>query len=150
MDDDAGAIAARGGSRVRWRCKSVRKRRAGAGGKMVKMPIWHRCVISAADRRCGRSAKLAGFCGRPRARAAVARRFEHYLPQKSWQRGPQMIDLAAQTALIGGVGGAGGKASKLCAALGMRVLGVDPRVTEPPPGMADLSGTDQLAERLSE
>lgn len=79
---------------------------------------------------------------------AFARRFDHYLPQKRWQRGPHMIDLPAQTVLIVGVGGAGTEASKLCAALGMRVLGVDPRVTERPEGMADLSGTDRLAERL--
>src|SRR3954470_21749506 len=63
---------------------------------------------------------------------AFARRFDHYLPQKRWQRGPQMIDLPEQTVLIVGVGGAGGEASKLCAALAMRVLGIDPRVTELP------------------
>src|SRR5215831_11478775 len=42
---------------------------------------------------------------------AFARCFEHYLPSKRWQRGPQMIDLPTQTALIVGVGGAGGEAS---------------------------------------
>jgi phosphoglycerate dehydrogenase-like enzyme len=81
---------------------------------------------------------------------AFARRFDHYLPQKRWQRGPQMIDLPEQTVLIVGVGGAGGEASKLCASLGMRVLGVDPRVTEPPPGMSDLAAPERLEERLGE
>ena len=66
---------------------------------------------------------------------AFARRFDHYLPKKRWQRGPQMIDLPEQTVLIVGVGGAGGEASKLCGALAMRVLGIDPRVTELPSGM---------------
>jgi len=69
---------------------------------------------------------------------AFARRFDHYLPQKHWQRGPQIIDLPSQTVLI--VGGAGGEASKLCAALGMRVMGIDPRVTQAPPGMTELAG----------
>ncbi len=81
---------------------------------------------------------------------AFARRFEHYLPQKRWQRGPGMIDLPTQTVLIVGVGGAGSEASKQCAAFGMRVLGIDPRVTERPAGMADLSGPDRLEERLGE
>src|SRR5208282_687494 len=81
---------------------------------------------------------------------AFARRFEHYLPQKSWQRGPQMIDLPAQTVLIVGVGGAGAEAAKLCAALGMRVLGVDPRATVAPAGMHDLAGPDRLEERLGQ
>jgi phosphoglycerate dehydrogenase-like enzyme len=81
---------------------------------------------------------------------AFARRFEHYLPQKQWTRGPGMIDLPTQTVLIVGVGGAGSEASKLCAAFGMRVLGTDPRVTDPPPGMAELFTPDRLAERLSE
>jgi phosphoglycerate dehydrogenase-like enzyme len=81
---------------------------------------------------------------------AFARRFDHYLPQKRWQRGPQMIDLPATTALIVGVGGAGGEAAKLCAALGMRVTGIDPRATEAPPGMAELAGPDKLADRLGE
>lgn len=52
---------------------------------------------------------------------AFTRRFEYYLPQKQWQRGPHMIDLPSQTVLIVGVGGAGSEASKLCAAFGMRV-----------------------------
>src|SRR6201982_1306536 len=81
---------------------------------------------------------------------AFARRFDHYLPQKRWQRGPEMIDLPEKTVLIVGVGGAGGEDSKLCAARGMHVLGIDPRVTERPAGMADLATSDRLEERLSE
>jgi len=81
---------------------------------------------------------------------AFARRFEYYLPQKQWQRGPGMIDLPTQTVLIVGVGGAGSEASKLCAAFGMRVLGIDPRVTEPPTGMVELCTPDRLEERLGE
>jgi phosphoglycerate dehydrogenase-like enzyme len=46
---------------------------------------------------------------------AFARRFEHYLPQKRWQRGPGMIDLPTQTVLIVGGAGAGSEASKQCA-----------------------------------
>jgi phosphoglycerate dehydrogenase-like enzyme len=81
---------------------------------------------------------------------ALARRFPHYLPQKQWQKGPGMIDLPTQTVLIVGVGGAGSEASKLCAAFGMRVLGSDPRVTEPPPGMAELRTPERLEEQLGE
>jgi phosphoglycerate dehydrogenase-like enzyme len=81
---------------------------------------------------------------------AFARRFEHYLPQKEWKRGPGMIDLPSQSVLIVGVGGAGGAASTLCAALGMRVLGADPRVTVRPAGMAELFTPDRLADRLGE
>jgi phosphoglycerate dehydrogenase-like enzyme len=81
---------------------------------------------------------------------AFARRFDHYLPQKSWRRGPGMIHLPGQTVLIVGVGGAGGEIAKLCAALGMRVLGIDPRVKETPAGMAKLDTPDRLEERLGE
>jgi phosphoglycerate dehydrogenase-like enzyme len=81
---------------------------------------------------------------------AFARRFDHYLPQKRWERGPGMIHLPGQTVLIVGVGGAGGEAAKLCAALGMRVLGIDPRVKEPPAGVAELDTPDRLDERLGE
>jgi phosphoglycerate dehydrogenase-like enzyme len=81
---------------------------------------------------------------------AFARRFEHYLPQKQWKRGPGMIDLPTRTVLIVGVGGAGSETGKLCAALGMRVLGADPRVTEPPAGMVELFTPDRLEARLGE
>jgi phosphoglycerate dehydrogenase-like enzyme len=81
---------------------------------------------------------------------AFARRFDHYLPQKRWQRGPPMLDLAARTALVVGVGGAGGEAGRLCAALGLRVSGIDPRVTEAPAGFADLAAPDKLDEKLGE
>src|SRR5215472_15559876 len=81
---------------------------------------------------------------------AFARRFEHYLPQKHWQRGPGMIDLPTKTVLIVGVGGAGSEASEQCAAFGMRVLGIEPRVKGPPPGMAELTTPDRLEERLGE
>jgi len=70
---------------------------------------------------------------------AFARRFDYYLPQKQWQRGPTMLHLPDTTVLIVGVGGSGREASKQCAAFGMRVLGCDPRTTEPAPGMASCS-----------
>jgi phosphoglycerate dehydrogenase-like enzyme len=79
-----------------------------------------------------------------------ARRFDHYVLQKSWQRGPAPLDLTAMTALIVGVGGSGKEASRQCAAFGMRVLGCDPRTTEPAPGMSDLFKPDRLADRIDE
>ena len=59
-----------------------------------------------------------------------------------------MIDLPTQTVMIVGVGGAGSEASKLCAAFGMKVLGTDPRVTDPPTGMAELLTPDGLEAHL--
>jgi phosphoglycerate dehydrogenase-like enzyme len=61
-----------------------------------------------------------------------------------------MIDLPTKTVLIVGVGGAGAEAAKLCAALGMKVLGADPRVTTTPPGVSELFTPERLAERLGE
>ena len=81
---------------------------------------------------------------------AFARRFDHYLPQRQWKRGPTMIDLPSQTVLIVGVGGAGAETARLCAALGMRVLGADPRATVPPPGMAELFTPERLEARVGE
>jgi phosphoglycerate dehydrogenase-like enzyme len=79
---------------------------------------------------------------------AFARRFDHYLPPKRWQRGPKMIDLPARTVLSVGVGGAGGEAGRLCATFGMRVIGIDPRVTKAPSGMTELAGPDELESWL--
>jgi phosphoglycerate dehydrogenase-like enzyme len=81
---------------------------------------------------------------------AFARRFDHYLPQKRWRRGPGMIDLPSTTVLIVGVGGSGREAAKQCAAFGMRVLGIDPRVSDKPAGMAELATPDRLGEFLGE
>jgi phosphoglycerate dehydrogenase-like enzyme len=129
--------------KLRWICAA----RAGLGGSwfydaLVKSPV----VVT--NMRGSYNEHLAAHA--VAFLLAFARRFEHYLPQKEWKRGPGMIDLPAQTALIVGVGGAGAEASKLCAALGMRVLGADPRVTTPPAGMAELFTPDRLEARLGE
>src|SRR5712671_7628632 len=81
---------------------------------------------------------------------AFARRFDYYLPQKRWQRGPTMVHLPDTTVLIVGVGGSGREASKQCAAFGMRVLGCDPRTTEPATGMAELFTPATLPDRIGE
>ena len=84
---------------------------------------------------------------------AFARRLDHYLPQqtqKLWKRHVPVLDLPSTTALIVGVGGVGSEAAKLCAALGMRVIGVDPRLTDPPQGMTELSTPEQLDVCLGE
>jgi phosphoglycerate dehydrogenase-like enzyme len=84
---------------------------------------------------------------------AFARRFDQYLPQqaeRTWRRAQPVIDLPSTTALIVGVGGAGAEASRLCAAFGMHVVGVDPRITAPSEGMTELVTPDHLDERLGE
>lgn len=83
---------------------------------------------------------------------AFARRFDHYLPQQregAWRKGPGMMDLAGKRVLIVGVGGAGCEAARLCAAFGLEVAGVDPRLAVPPAGMTALVGPDRLDEQLA-
>jgi phosphoglycerate dehydrogenase-like enzyme len=64
---------------------------------------------------------------------ALARGLPDYMEvqrQRRWDpaaRRNQYIDLANATALIAGVGGIGHEAARLCAAFGMRVIGVDLR-----------------------
>jgi phosphoglycerate dehydrogenase-like enzyme len=79
-----------------------------------------------------------------------SRRFYHYWDRNDWQRGPDIIHLPDATALIVGVGGAGTEATKLCAALGLRVLGCDPRTKVAPEGMAELFDPSVLADRIGE
>jgi phosphoglycerate dehydrogenase-like enzyme len=49
-----------------------------------------------------------------------------------------VVHLAEATALIVGVGGIGGEAARLASAFGMRVIGIDERRAESPPGVAEL------------
>jgi len=152
LDDIADADAAYGtvppellarARKLRWICAA----RAGLGGAWFYDALVNSDVL-VTNMRGSYNEHLAAHA--VAFLLAFARRFDHYLPQKRWQRGPQMIDLPEQTVLIVGVGGAGGEASKLCAALAMRVLGIDPRVTELPPGMSDLATPERLGERLGE
>ena len=74
---------------------------------------------------------------------AFARDFQRYLPQqlrREWRPAPLdtgVLHLPETTALILGVGGIGAETARLCAAFGMRVIGVDARRPEPPPGVTE-------------
>eukprot|EP01045_Picozoa_sp_COSAG04_P018158 COSAG04_NODE_1660_length_6022_cov_5.271146_5_plen_343_part_00 len=48
------------------------------------------------------------------------------------------VDIPSSTALLVGVGNAGGETARLCKALGMRTLGVDARRTDPHPSVDEL------------
>jgi phosphoglycerate dehydrogenase-like enzyme len=81
---------------------------------------------------------------------AFARGLHQYLPQqlkREWRPAPSdtgIIHLPEATALIVGVGGIGAEAARLAAAFGMRVIGVDARRREAPPGVAELHGHEAL------
>ena len=85
---------------------------------------------------------------------AFARGLHQYLPQqlkRQWRPSPNdtgVIHLPEATALIVGVGGIGAEAARLAAAFGMRVIGVDARRREAPPGVAELYGRDALDSLL--
>jgi len=81
---------------------------------------------------------------------AFARSLQRYIPQqlrREWKKPTQnegVVHLPEATALIVGVGGIGSEIARLCAAFGMRVVGVDERRREAPPGVAELHRADEL------
>jgi phosphoglycerate dehydrogenase-like enzyme len=85
---------------------------------------------------------------------AFARGLHQYLPRqlnREWRPAPldtSVIHLPEATALIVGVGGIGAEAARLAAAFGMRVLAVDARRRDTPPGVAALYGADALDSLL--
>jgi phosphoglycerate dehydrogenase-like enzyme len=86
---------------------------------------------------------------------AFARGLQIYLPQqlrREWKPAPRedgtVVHLPEATALIVGVGGIGGEAARLAAAFGMRVIGVDERRAEKPPGVAELHRAAALDDLL--
>lgn len=85
---------------------------------------------------------------------AFARGLHRYLPQqlkREWRPSPLdtgVIHLPEATGLIVGVGGIGAEAARLAAAFGMRVVGVDARRREAPPGVAELYGQEALDSLL--
>src|SRR5262245_8591964 len=81
---------------------------------------------------------------------AFARGFQYYVPQqlkREWRPAPhdtRVIHLPESTAVIVGLGGIGAEAARLAAAFGIRVIGVDARRREAPPGVAELHPPDAL------
>ena len=86
---------------------------------------------------------------------AFARGLHIYLPQqlrREWRQAGResgdVVHLPEATALIVGVGGIGSETARLAAAFGMRVVGVDERRTEKPPGVAELHRAASLDSLL--
>jgi phosphoglycerate dehydrogenase-like enzyme len=81
---------------------------------------------------------------------AFARGFQRYIPQqlrREWRKPGQnegVVHLPEATALVVGVGGIGSEIARLCTAFGMRVIGVDERRRDTPPGVAELHRGDEL------
>jgi phosphoglycerate dehydrogenase-like enzyme len=81
---------------------------------------------------------------------AFARGLHYYLPQqmrREYKPRPHdtgVVHLPEATALVLGVGGIGCEAERLLHAFGMRVIGVDGRRTELPPGVAELHPPESL------
>ena len=69
--------------------------------------------------------------------------------QRLWDsnRPASVVHLPDSTALVVGVGSIGASTARLCAAFGMRVVGVDPRQTQPPEGLgAEASAMAAVSE----
>ena len=87
---------------------------------------------------------------------AFARGLHHYLPlqlRREWKPAPVdtgVVHLPESTALIVGVGGIGSETARLAEAFGLRVIGIDARRREAPPGVFKLEGPDALDALLPE
>ena len=87
---------------------------------------------------------------------AFARGLHRYLPQqlrREWRPAPldeAVVHLPGSTALIVGVGGIGAETARVAAAFGMRVIGVDARRRDAPPGVLKLDGPEALDSLLGE
>ena len=75
---------------------------------------------------------------------AFARVLHRYVPQqlrREWNPAPpdsRVVHPPESTALVIGVGGIGSETARLCGAFGMRVVGVDARREDAPPGVAEM------------
>ena len=82
---------------------------------------------------------------------AFSRGLQIYIPQQvagEWRQRDVSVYLPESTALIVGVGGIGGETARVCSELGMTVLGVDPRLSNPTPGVAELHRPEALDSLL--
>ncbi|HJO83804.1 MAG: D-2-hydroxyacid dehydrogenase [SAR202 cluster bacterium] len=82
---------------------------------------------------------------------SFARGLHVYVQQQmrgDWAPGYEIVNLPDATAIIVGVGGIGAETARLCSEFGMNVLGIDPRVTDPPQGVAELHNSEALGELL--
>lgn len=82
---------------------------------------------------------------------AFSRGLHGYISQQirgEWKPGLATVHLPEATAVIVGVGGIGAETARLCAAFGIKVIGIDPRRTEAPDGVAELHGPDALSDIL--
>ncbi len=70
--------------------------------------------------------------------------------QGLWKSGAPTVHLPDATVVMVGVGGIGAETARICAAFGMTVIGIDPRVTDAPPGVGRLVSPDQLGSVLPE
>lgn len=66
----------------------------------------------------------------------------------AWGNDYDSIYLPEATAVIVGIGGIGAETARLCAEFGMTVIGIDPRVTNPPPSVAELHHPNELRDVL--
>jgi phosphoglycerate dehydrogenase-like enzyme len=87
---------------------------------------------------------------------AFSRGLHRYIPnqaRREWRSegySAQVVHLPEATALIVGVGGIGGETARLCAAFGVRVVGVDARREDVPEGVAELHRPEALDRLLPE
>jgi len=87
---------------------------------------------------------------------AFARGLHYYIPHQikgEWAPRPLdtgVVHLPESTALILGVGGIGAEAARLCSELGMRVVAIDARRKDTPPGVEQMLRPDQLDVLLPE
>jgi phosphoglycerate dehydrogenase-like enzyme len=85
---------------------------------------------------------------------ALARGFPRYMRQQArgeWVRhlaDEDVLHLAESTVLVVGVGGIGAEIARMVAAVGARVLGVDPRRTDAPEGVLAMFTPEALDELL--
>lgn len=86
---------------------------------------------------------------------SLARGFPVYMRQQmrgEWIRhlaDEDILHLPESTVLVVGVGGIGAEIGRMVSAFGAKVVGIDPRRTDLPPGMAELHGSQALDRQLA-